>query len=249
MSYLVSAILASLVISIISLIGIITLMMQEKSLRRILFIFMGFSAGGLMGNAFFHIMPEALETLSAQWVFGLVLVGFSVFFLLERVIHWHHWHKEDHQVHPYAYLNLIGDSIHNFVDGLIIIAAFSHSIPLGIVTTGTIILHEIPQELGDFGVLIHAGLSTRTALMYNFMTALMAVAGVIIGYFLIQQIEALSGMILPVAAGGFIYIAASDLIPELHKEEDMKKSVYSFLFFILGVMLMVAFKMLFPEVA
>ncbi|HOJ16915.1 MAG TPA: ZIP family metal transporter, partial [Caldisericia bacterium] len=214
------SIVASIVVSLISLIGILFLLVNEKTLNNILFILIGFATGGLLGGAFFHLLPEALEKSSNPTLtFLYVILGFIIFFILERYIHWRHCHKEGKcDVHVVSYLSLMGDGIHNLIDGMIIATSFQVNISFGLITTLAIILHEIPQEIGDFGVLVYGGLSKLKALFYNFLSALTAIIGVFIGYFLTTSIENFSSVLLPIAAGGFIYIAASDLVPELHKE-------------------------------
>ena len=163
---------ATIVVSLISLAGIITLSLKAKSLNKILLILVGFSVGALMGGAFLHLIPEAVEESGLSFVSLYVLVGFSAFFVIERFLYWHHCHKEGRcPVHMFTYMNLIGDGIHNFVDGLIIAASFVINIPFGIVTTIAIIAHEIPQELGDFGVLVYGGFTKFKALFYNFLSA------------------------------------------------------------------------------
>lgn len=238
MSVLTNGIIGAVIVSLISLIGIFSLLLNKKVLHSILMILVGFAAGGLIGSAFFHILPEALLSQDSSFVFAIVIVGFAFFFIMERVIHWRHCHDGVCETHPFVYLSLIGDSIHNFVDGLIIIASFSADFHIGLFTTFTIVLHEIPQELGDFGVLIHGGFSVGKALFFNFITALLAVAGVIMGFFVINAVQSISNSLLAFAAGGFLYIAASDLIPELHKEKHMGKSMLSFVFFLFGIALM-----------
>ena len=142
-------------------------------------------------------------------------------------------------------MNLIGDGIHNFIDGLIIAASFVINFPLGIATTIAVIAHEIPQELGDFGVLVYGGFTKLKALFFNFLTALTAILGAVIGFFLAGSVEGFVPFLIPFAAGGFIYIAASDLVPELHKEADLKKSILSFIFFLLGIIFMYVIKIIF----
>ena len=159
---------------------------------------------------------------------------------MERILRWHHCHEPGCEIHKrhLGYLNLIGDGIHNLLDGLIIFSAFYTSPALGLPVLISLALHEIPQEIGDYGVLLYAGFKKSQALFYNFISALSAVVGVIIGYLLINQMSNLNNFILPFAAGGFIYIAASDLIPELHKETNLKKSLIFFIFFIIALVLM-----------
>ncbi len=231
------AITASIIVSLISLIGIITIVLKTKILDKILVLFIGFSAGGLIGAAFLHLLPEALEqSANSNSIFLYVIVGFVAFFILERYFHWRHCHEEACNIHAFTYLNLIGDGIHNFTDGLIIGASFATSVHFGIVTTLVIIFHEIPQEIGDFGVLIYGGFKRSKALFYNFMTALACVLGTALGYPLSQKVKDFSVYLLPIIAGGFIYIAACDLIPEIHKQTSSKKVSFSIAAFLLGIL-------------
>jgi len=235
-------ILATLINSLISLVGIFSLWMRENSLKKLLILLVALSAGALLSGAFFHLIPEALDTLTPMTVFMYVLVGFIIFFLMEKFLYWHHCHEGKCDVHPVSYLILFGDGLHNLIDGIIIGISFIVSIPFGIVTSLLIIGHEIPQELGDFGVLVHGGFTKVKALAYNLLSQLTSVIGGILGYFLSTSIEGIIPFILPFAAGGFIYISASDLVPELHKEPKIKKSLSSFAFFILGILIMLAIK-------
>ncbi|MFH1875219.1 MAG: ZIP family metal transporter [Pseudomonadota bacterium] len=230
-------------ISIVSLVGATTLLLTASRMKLVLYVLVGFSAGAMMGGAFLHLLPEALTQLSSLKVFITMLFGFSLFFLLERLILWHHCHDEICKVHPFTYLNLLGDGIHNFIDGFIIATAYLINIEVGLVTTLAIILHEIPQELGDFGVLVYGGFRPRRALFMNFMTAVAAVIGAIIGYLLHNLVGSYLAYVLPFAAGNFIYIAGSDLIPELHKEPQLSKSVLAFSMFIAGLLLMAILKL------
>ena len=239
--------LATFIVSLISFVGVITLAFKDKILNKILLILIGLSAGALMGGAFLHLLPESVENSTGLDVYLLVLVGFIIFFLIEKVLHWRHCHKGECDVHTFRYMNLIGDSIHNFIDGLIMAASFVLSIPLGITTTIAIATHEIPQEIGDFGVLIYGGFSKKKAIILNFCVALTAVAGGIIGYFISNRIEHIVLYILPFAAGGFIYIAATDLVPEIRKELDMKKYMVTLFVFICGILLMWVTKVFLPE--
>lgn len=245
MSTLLWIIGATLVVSLISLVGAVGLSLKTKLLNKILLILVGFSAGALMGGAFLHLLPEALEKISGIAVFFSLLIGFSLFFIIERVLKWHHCHKGHCDVHTLGNMNLLGDGVHNFIDGLIIAGAFLVNVPFGIITTLAIIAHEVPQEIGDFGVLVYGGFSKLKALLYNFLSALIAVIGAVIGYFLSTITNGLSSFLIPFAAGSFIYIAASDLIPELHKEADFKKSMLSFGFFLIGIVFVYIFKLIF----
>jgi len=244
MSSLIWALGASIAVSLVSLIGIFSLLFKETRLNKILILLIGFSAGGLIGGAFLHLLPEALEQTKSQVVFLYLIAGFIAFFILEKYLHWRHCHEGVCKVHAFTYLNLIGDSIHNFIDGLIIGASFLVSIHFGVITALVIILHEIPQEIGDFGVLVYGGFSKYKALYYNFLTALTCILGTIIGYFISANIGNFSAFLLPFTAGGFIYIAACDLVPELHKQADLKKSASSLLAFLGGILLILLVRMM-----
>jgi zinc and cadmium transporter len=232
-------ILASIsVVSLISLVGIVTFLIKGKPLQEIIFYFVGFSAGALIGGAFLHILPEALEKNSSAFVFSWVICGISLFFLLEKYFYWRHCHDENCRVHGFTYLNLIGDGMHNFFDGMVIAASFTVSIKVGLATTLAVIAHEIPHELGNFAVLVYGGFSKLKALFFNFLTVLTAFLGALAGYFLAEKAGHFSDFILPITAGGFIYIASSDLIPEIHKENNQRRSTLAFVAFILGIIFM-----------
>ena len=232
--------LATLVNGLMALVGAFTLWLKPKTLNKLLMFLVAFSAGALLGGAFFHLIAESLEVIPAETNFLFVLAGFSLFFILERFLHWHHCHEGQCEVHPVSYLILFGDGIHNFIDGLVIAASFIVSVPFGIITTTLIIAHEIPQELGDFGVLVYGGMDKTKALAYNFVSQLTCVVGGLAGFFLATTLDV--APLLPFAAGGFIYIATSDLVPELHKEQDVKKAATHFIMFLFGLVLMLAMK-------
>jgi len=229
------------IVSLISLIGILTIPLKDETLKKILLYMVSFSAGALFGDAFIHLLPEVAEKSGFGLKISLyVLSGIAIFFVVEKIIHWRHCHiptSEEHP-HPFVYMNIIGDSIHNFIDGLIIGGSYLSSIPLGIATTLAVIFHEIPQEIGDFGVLLHGNFSKAKALVVNFITALTAVIGAIFSLLLSSYVRNLTTFIVPFAAGGFIYIAGSDLIPELHKETKLEKSIVQLIVFLLGIFAM-----------
>ncbi len=237
-STLLQIIIATFIASAISLIGILTLHLTKKSLDKILLLLVALSAGTLLGGAFLHLIPESIEYFANETVFLYILIGFILFFIIEKVLHWHHCHKGHCEDHTLAHINLIGDGTHNFLDGLIIAASFIADPRLGVVTTLAVILHEVPQELGDYGVLLYSGYTKSRALFLNFITASTAIIGGIVGYFVSSAFEFSFMFLLPFAAGSFIYIAASDLIPEIKKEENLKKYIPSFIFFIIGIVLM-----------
>ncbi len=241
---MLNIIIATTVVSLLSLVGLFFLAWKQEMLNKLVLSLVALAAGTMLGSAFLHLLPEALEQASSQAVFLSLLFGFVFFYLVERLLHWRHCHTEDGQcpVHAFAYLNLIGDSLHNFMDGLLIAASFIANPALGWSTTLAIAAHELPQEIGDFAVLLHSGLSQGRALWLNFVTALMAVMGAILGYFLISAYSILP-MLLPVTAGGFIYIATVDLVPELHRASpSFKKAWGHFALFLLGIILMFLFK-------
>ena len=229
------------VVSLISLIGVLTLSINVKKLRKFLIYMVSFSAGALLGDAFIHLLPEAVE----QFGFGLntsfyVLAGILVFFVSEKIVKWRHCHMHYHDdhVHSFAVMNLIGDGFHNFIDGLIIAASYLVSIPVGIASTLAVAFHEIPQEIGDFGVLLHGGYSKKKALFFNFLTALTAVLGAITALLIGNYFENITLFLIPFAAGGFVYIAGADLIPELHREVKVRKSFLQLLSILLGIFVM-----------
>lgn len=238
MPVLAYIVIANFLISSGSLIGVFSLVLRKEKLQKILLILLGLSAGTQMGGAFLHLIPEAAEKLPLSDIFLIVLISFVIFYFIEKVFHWRHCHEKECKVHSFGYINLVGDSIHNFIDGLIIAATFLIDLRLGITTSIAIVFHEIPQEIGDFGVLLYSGFKRSRALLFNFLVALTAIMGGIIGYFLSFYVENFTTYLLPFAAGGFLYISTSDLIPEIRKEENVKKSLISFSFFILGILIM-----------
>lgn len=247
------ALISVIIVSCIAFIGLITLTFGERLLRRTIFLLVSLSVGALFGDAFIHLIPEAVsESPNITIVSTAIIAGIIVFFILEKFLHWHHNHEEDTEealeghthdhstVKPVGYLVLASDILHNLIDGLVIGASYFVSIEVGIATTIAVVLHEIPQEIGDFGVLIHAGFSKMKALFYNFLSALSAIVGVIIIGFFGDTVEVYSYIITAFAAGGFIYIAGSDLVPELHKTTGTKKSILQFIAIILGIGIMYA---------
>lgn len=236
--------LSTILISFCVWVAVIFLFLKKEILSKITLLLVSLSAGALMGGAFFHLLPEASRQMEADKLFSIVLVAFIFFFLLEKIFHWRHCHQDDCEVHTFGYVCLFGDAFHNFIDGLIIATTFLADLRLGIVATLAIALHEIPQEIGDFGVLVHAGFERKKALMINYIAALTVVLGGIVGYFSSFTIGNFIPYLLPFAAGGFIYIAASDLIPEIRKEPGFKKSVGSFLVFLLGMLAILAVKVI-----
>ena len=235
--------LSVIIVSLISLLGIVFFILQKSTLKKTLLFLVSLSAGSLFGGALLHLLPEAIEKSGFTLTVSLsVLSGILVFFLIEKYVHWHHCHDPECSGHKHhlVVMNLVVDVVHNFIDGLIIAVSYLASIPLGIATTIAVILHEVPQEIGDFGVLLYSGLKKSKALFYNLLSALVAIIGAAIG--LLFATETFISLIIPFAAGGFIYIAGSDLIPELHKECGPKDSFWHIFALLLGIGLMVVLK-------
>ncbi|MBI4302966.1 MAG: ZIP family metal transporter [Chloroflexi bacterium] len=229
-------------VSLISLVGIFFIAIDRARLQKMLLFLVSFAIGGLTGDAFIHLIPEAFEELGPQLSTSLlIIVGMLIFFSVERFIRWRHCHitTSELHVHPVGTLNLIGESVHNFIDGVLIGATYLVSIPLGLATTLAVILHEIPQEIGDFGILVHAGYPVRKALLYNFAAALTAVLGTLLALAIGPHVQAFSLAMIPITAGGFIYIAGSDLVPEVQETCGSAGLTFShFLAIVLGIGLM-----------
>ncbi|MGB9576916.1 MAG: ZIP family metal transporter [Candidatus Micrarchaeia archaeon] len=229
------------VVSLVSFAGAATLVLNKNSLQKTLLVLVSFSAGALFGDAFLHLIPDLLESSYACAELS-VLAGIVLFFVMEKFLRWRHCHvlTSAQHTHPVAFINLVGDATHNFFDGAVIAGSFLASVPLGVATTVAVVLHEIPQELGDFGVLVHAGFKPEKALFYNFLSALTAFAGCVAVLVLGSISPQVSTLLIGVTAGGFIYIAGSDLIPELHKEAPLKKSVVQLAAMLAGMLVMQA---------
>lgn len=248
MSILFYILISTFLISLIAFIGALTLFLKEKLLNKVLLILVAFSAGALMGGAFLHLIPETivkvgLDETSLLKIFLYLLLGFCIFFILEQFIRWHHHHTTHHpEITSFSYLILISDGIHNFIDGLIIAASFVIAFPVGLVTVLAVALHEIPQEIGDYGVLVYGGFKKVKALFLNFLSAITVVFGGIVGFLLSEKIGESIVFLLPFAAGIFIYVAASDLIPEIKHRISLKKSLIHFFIFLLGIALMLLIK-------
>ncbi len=238
---LIQASLSVIAISLVSLIGMVSLKISDAKFKSLILYFISFAAGSLLGDVFIHLLPELVETHGFELQSSLLILGGITFsLLLEKVIHWQHCHLPitSHHVHHFAWMNLFADAVHNFIDGLIIAASFLVSTEVGIATTVAVFLHEIPQEIGDFAVIVHSGISRARALFLNFLTALTALGGVgVVALFGAQSIH-LEQYLIPFAAGTFIYIAGSDLIPELHKEQPSRKGIFQIAAFVAGVLIM-----------
>jgi zinc and cadmium transporter len=238
-----AAIVSVLLVSGASLIGVIFLSLSEGILKKLLLPFVSFATGAMLGNVFAHLLPEALaEAGDPSHALLLVLAGMLLSFIIEKVIHWHHCHHLgcEHHARPAGKMILLGDGVHNFLDGMLIAAAYLIDIRIGVATTIAVVLHEIPQEIGDFSVLVHSGYTVRRALLLNLVSALTSVAGAIIVLVLSVPVEGAELVLLPIAAGNFLYIAGSDLIPELHKEYRPMQGIAQLVLVLAGIVLMVA---------
>jgi zinc and cadmium transporter len=240
------SLIATLTISLVSLLGVFFVFLNPKSLSKLTLFFVSFAIGGLLGDSFIHLIPQSFGFFkSSSTTSLLILVGILIFFILEKFLLWHHCHEADcHQSTKHiATLNLVGDSIHNLIDGALIAASFQVSLFVGLSTSLAVILHEIPQEIGDFGILIHHQISVKKALIYNFLSALFSIFGVLIVFIFDPNF---SNSLIPITAGGFIYLAATDLIPELHRHDTkINNSLIQLICILLGIGLM--FMMTFLE--
>ncbi len=237
------ALISVLSISLISFIGALALVLKRDFLNKSIFVLVSLAVGALLGDVFVHIIPETYEQMSDPTTISFLIIGgILIFFILEKVVHWHHHtleHAEEH-AHPIGKMILFGDGLHNFIDGLMVASSYMISIEVGVATTIAVILHEIPQEIGNFGVLIHAGYKAGKALWYNFFSALTAIAGAVVALVLGSIAEEFALWILPITAGGFIYIALSDLIPELHKDRRLDQAFFQVVAIVIGVASMTA---------
>ena len=239
-------ILASIAMSLIAWIGLITLSIKEELLKDILIFLVAFSAGALLGGAFLHLIPESiLKGENTIIIFIWLLIGFAIFFLMEQFLQWQHTHKVASEYkEPVGYLILVADAIHNFIGGLAIASSFMVNLEVGIITWIACAAHEIPQELGDFGILLNSGWKKYNALIFNFISALTIIPGGILTFFLSTKID--TTFLLAFAAGNFIYIACSDLIPEIkHRKFDFLHGLGHFLTFILGIVFLLWVRIVF----
>jgi len=240
-------ILASgVLMSAIALVGSVTLLLDEATLDRLIMPLVAFAAGSLLGGAFFHMLPAALQGAPSHgMVFAWTLVGFVVFFALEQFLHWHHCHRAAAGCkQPLTYLVLLGDGLHNFLGGMGVAGVFLIDIRLGIAAWVAAAAHEVPQELGDFGVLVHGGWDKRRALLLNLASGSTFLAGGCVAYLASAHIGV--AFLVPFAAGNFIYIGASDLVPEVNKHQAGGASVVHFVSFVSGIAMLWAIRVALP---
>jgi zinc and cadmium transporter len=231
--------LSGILMSAIALVGSLTLVLGEATLRKILLPLVAFAAGSLVGGSLFHMIPASLLGMPAMTTFGWVALGFLIFFGLEQFLHWHHCHRAFADCRkPLTYLILIGDGLHNLLGGLSIAGVFLVDTRLGMAAWLAAAAHEVPQELGDFGVLVHGGWKKRTALLFNLLSGLTFLAGGLVAYLASLQFD-VRGLV-PLAAGNFLYIGASDLVPEVNKSHSRKTNLVHFVAFASGLALLFA---------
>jgi len=229
MSTLSWIVISGLAMSSLALVGGVTVLLPARTLDRILLPLVALAAGSLLGGALFHMLPEAVAELgNTLAVYVWLVAGFLAFFILEQYLQWHHCHHPAGPHKHLGYLILLADGLHNFIGGLAVSATFLVEVRLGIVTWLVAAAHEVPQELGDFGILVHSGWKPRSALLYNAASAITFLFGGLVTYALSGSLNVT--LLVPFAAGNFVYIAAADLIPQITTTEtatdsDHKKSI------------------------
>lgn len=236
-------IIATMILSIVSLVGIFFISMREELLKKIIVKLVTFATAVLLGGAIFHLLPEAFKSnINASF---WVLAGIIVFFILEKFLFWRHCHEGVCEIHPVRYLNLIGDGIHNFMDGSVIAAAFVVNFKLGATISIIALAHEIPQEIGDFGILVHGGFTRAKALMYNLICAMTCILGGILTYFFATKVNNITPILIAFAGGNFLYMSLVDLLPEFRKSDTIKEEVVQILIFATGLIFMWALKFIY----
>lgn len=244
MSTLTNILLFTFIGSLAALVGGLVLLTREKLALKISHFLSSFAAGVLLGTAFFDLLPEALhegEELGID-IFFWTLFGIILFFLIERFIHWFHHHDDYHEHEKESKTTLpliiIGDTMHNFIDGVVIAATFMADPRLGIITSLAVFAHELPQEIGDFGLMLHKGMKRKKIILVNILSAAVAFAGAILTYLLGNILQNYIPIFISVTAGFFIYIATSDIIPEIHYEKRRAHSIFETLLLIAGIVVM-----------
>lgn len=236
-----------ILMSAIALVGGLTAFFGEAALRRLILPLVAFSAGSRLGGAFLHMIPTAIAgSPSHLRVFAWVLAGFALFFGLEQFLHWHHCHRASSECkRPLTYLILLGDGIHNFLGGLAVAGGFLIDVRLGIAAWLAAAAHEVPQELGDFAVLLHGGWSKRQALLFNVLSASTFLVGGVLAYAASYRLDV--AFLVPLAAGNFVYIAASDLVPEVNRHRDAAANVVHFGAFVAGIAVLLLIRLALPH--
>ncbi len=237
---------SGILMSAIALSGSITLVLKKKTLEKILLPLVALAAGSLIGGALFHMLPISIDKIkNNHLVFLFVALGFLTFLALEQFMHWHHCQRRiTDNKEPVTYLILIADGLHNFIGGLAVAGVFLVDVQLGITTWLAAAAHEVPQELGDFGVLLKGGWKKREALLFNLISGLTFLVGGMVAYFSSTQLNINTDYLIPFGAGNFIYIAASDLIPQVNKEDSVKGNIIHYLSFVFGLILLYSLSLL-----
>lgn len=254
-----SSVIAVTLISLLSLIGVVAISLTERFLDEILFYLVSFAGGAILGAAYFDLMPEAIELIDMEEAIIYIALGFVTFYLLERIFYWYHGHghaygerveiseaDERAGVKSFTYLNLLGDGVHNLIDGMVIGAGFTLSTSAGVVTTLAVVFHELPQEIGDFAILVYGGLSKTKALAGNFLVSLTAIIGVIVAHFIFAS-DQMVGYLVGFAGGGFTYLSAAELIPEMQREKKTTRSALQFAIFIGAMLFILGLVRVLPE--
>jgi zinc and cadmium transporter len=235
---------AGLLMAALALVGALALTLGERALERLLQPLVAMAAGSMIGGALFHLLPESAEAFESELTpYVWAAIGFVLFMLLEQLLRWHHCHRAGCPQHePVGHLVLIADAIHNFTDGLVVGGAFVVDIGLGISTSIVTAAHELPQELGDFGVLLHAGWRKSRALLVNVLASLTFLLGGVLAYAASFRLDV--DFLIPLAAGNFLYIGASDLVPELQHRGRLGETLVQLAAFLFGLGLLLAVRVL-----
>ncbi|HEX8974646.1 MAG TPA: ZIP family metal transporter [Patescibacteria group bacterium] len=234
------AIISVVIVSLLSLLGLIAFPFGEEKIRKFLIWAVAFAAGTLLGDAFLHLIPESYSNGGGVGIAFSIMGGILAFFVLEKFIHWHHCHDIECEEHnqTFSYVIMIGDAAHNFIDGMIIAASYLVSLPIGIATTLAVVFHEIPHEVGDFASMLYGGFSKKKALLYNFLAGIVAIFGALLVLVVDMNVEHVTRYLIPFAAGGFIYVSSADIIPELHKSTKISHSFAQLLCILAGIGIM-----------
>ncbi|MBW2967269.1 ZIP family metal transporter [Candidatus Woesearchaeota archaeon] len=268
--YYMYPLISVIIVSLVSVVFAVPLLMKKKISNSVLVFLLSMSVGVLLTTVFMDFLPEAMahgnaheelhagtgaeqghDQLHSLTVAGFILLGFLLMFIIEKFVHYHHGKKCEHEgcgkghlAHGHAYnvapINLIGDGVHNFIDGLVIAGTYAVSPIVGIAATISIIFHEIPQEIADFGILLYSGMSKKKALLFNFMSAATAIIGTVVGIVIVGRITGFTEFMIPFAAGNFIYIAASNLVPQLHRQCGLKDTLLHVFAIVLGIAIIAA---------
>lgn len=234
MSTLGWIIVSGMLMSALALVGSVTLVLPEPAFKRLVLPLVAVAAGSLLGGALFHMLPESVDVFgNTLSVYGWLAGGMFAFFVLEQFLHWHHCHRPVEAHRPIGYMILVADGLHNFAGGLAVGAAFVLDTRVGIITWLVAAAHEVPQELGDFGILVHSGWNRRRALLYNLLSALTFLVGGLVAYFVAETIDV--AFLVPFAAGNFIYIAAADLLPEIATTVELRDKLIQTVSFAAGL--------------